>query len=122
MNVSPMHASWLVRRYCSQFVEETPAVESAAQHVGRAIRTNASLTASIGARVNPIFMREVIRLFEELHEVHTGEHPDIEQNQALTVNNVPDLVDTLQASISAAVADLLNHTEPLTRAEDKVMV
>jgi ABC-type transporter Mla subunit MlaD len=118
---SDMHARWLVRRVCAGFVEETPAGETAREEVGRAIRSCAALTASLGARVNPIFMREVIRLFEELHEVHAGTHPEIKQNAALTVNNAPDLIDGLQDQINTAISELLAHTEPMNRRiEDKV--
>ena len=117
---SPMHARWLVRRVCSRHVEETPAVESAREEVGRAIRSCAALTASLGARVNPIFMREVIRLFEELHEVHAGNHPDIDRNAALTVNNVPGLIEELNRQINAAIGELLDHTEPFARTGEKV--
>lgn len=120
--VSGTHAAWLVRRVCGQYVEETPADESPAQEVGRAIRANAALTAAIGARVNPIYMQEVIRLFEELHTVHTGAHEQIRQNAALTVNNVPDLIDAINRQINQAIGELLAHTEPLNRrAEDRVM-
>jgi len=116
-----MHAAWLVRRVCGKHVEEAPLNETGGEYVARSIRSCAALTATLGARVNPIFMHEVIRLLEELHEVHTGAHADLRQNAALTVNNAPDLIDRLQQQISAAVADLLAHTEPLTRrAEDKV--
>jgi len=119
--VSPMHAAWLVRRVCGKHVEEAPLNETGGEYVARSIRSCAALTASLGARVNPIFMHEVIRLLEELHEVHAGTHADLRQNAALTVNNAPDLIDRLQQQISGAVQELLAHTEPLTRrAEDKV--
>ena len=101
--VTNTHSAWLVRRVCGQHVEETPLTESPAQEVGRAIRSCATLTASIGARVNPIYMNEVIRLFEELHDVHTGEHRDIRTNAALTVNNVPALTDYIQGLINQAI-------------------
>ena len=119
--VSNTHAAWLTRRVCGQYVEETPADESMAQYVARAIRSCAALTAAIGARVNPIYMAEVIRLFEELHTIHTGTHDAIRTNAALTVNNVPDLIDRYQRDINQAIGELLQHTEPLNRrAEDKV--
>ena len=119
--VSGMHAAWLVRRVCGKHVEEAPLNETGGEYVARSIRSCAALTASLGARVNPIFMHEVIRLLEELHEVHAGTHHDLRQNQALTVNNAPDLIDRLQQQVSGAVQELLSHTEPLTRrAEDKV--
>ena len=111
--VSGMHAAWLVRRVCGKHVEEAPLNETGGEYVARSIRSCAALTASLGARVNPIFMHEVIRLLEELHEVHAGTHHDLRQNQALTVNNAPDLIDRLQVQISAAVNELLTHTEPL---------
>ena len=111
--VSPMHAAWLVRRVCGRHVEEAPLNETGGEYVARSIRSCAALTASLGARVNPIFMHEVIRLMEELHTVHAGTHADLQQNQALTINNAPDLIDRLQVQISTAVADLLAHTEPL---------
>jgi len=111
----------LVRRVCGKHVEEAPMNETGGEYVARAIRSCAALTATLGARVNPIFMHEVIRLLEELHTVHAGTHGDLDQNATLTVNNAPDLIDQLQQQISNAVADLLSHTEPLTRrGEDKV--
>ena len=119
--VSPMHAAWLVRRVCGQHVEETPLNASPAEEVARSRRSCAALAASLGAKVNPIFMHEVIRLLEELHTVHTGTHADLRQNATLTVNNAPDLIDYLQRKISTAVQELLAHTEPLTRrAEDRI--
>jgi len=118
---SPMHAAWLVRRVCGKHVEEAPLNETCGEYVARSIRSCAALTATLGARVNPIFMHEVIRLLEELHTVHAGTHRDLRQNAALTVNNAPDLIDRLQQQISGAVQELLAHTEPLTRrAEDRI--
>jgi len=111
--VSGMHAAWLVRRVCAQHVEEAPLNETGGEYVARSIRSCAALTATLGTRVNPIFMHEVIRLLEELHTVHAGTHADLDQNAALTVNNAPDLIDRLQQQISAAVSELLAHTEPL---------
>lgn len=113
--VSSSHAAWLVRRVCAQHVEEAPLNESGAEYVARSRRSCAALAASLGARVNPIFMHEVIRLLEELFEVHAGTHEAIEQNAALTVNNVPDLIDQLQQQISKAVDELLTHTEPIAQ-------
>ena len=111
--VSGMHAAWLVRRVCGRHVEEAPLNESGGEYVARSIRSCAALTATLGARVNPIFMHEVIRLMSELHEVHAGTHHGLDQNAALTVNNAPDLIDRLQQQISGAVNELLAHTEPL---------
>jgi hypothetical protein len=119
--VSPMHAAWLVRLVCGRHVEEAPLNETGGEYVARSRRSCAALAASLGAKVNPIFMHEVIRLLEELHTVHAGTHPDLRQNAALTVNNAPDLIDYLQRKISGAVHELLAHTEPLTRrAEDRI--
>ena len=118
--VTPGHAAWLVRKVCAQHVEEQPADQSQIGEVMRAVRSCAALTAAIGARVNPIYMEEVIRLFEELHEVKAGTHEGIRQNAALTVNNVPALEEALQGQISDAIADLLAHTEPLQVREGAV--
>lgn len=115
--VTPTHAAWLVRKVCAQHVEEIPADQSQIGEVMRAIRSCAALTAAIGARVNPIFMDEVIRLMEELHEVAAGTHEGIEQNAALTVNNVPALEEELQARINDAIAELLAHTEAFAREQ-----
>jgi len=112
---SSMHARWLVRKVCAQHVEETPLNETAHEEIARAIRSCATLNASLGQRVNPIFMREVIRLFEELHEVYSGNHPEIRQNAALTINNVPKMIEDIQAQINDAITELLAHTEPFAR-------
>jgi hypothetical protein len=81
--------------------------------VHRANRSCAALTAAIGARVNPIFMDEVLTTFAEIESVECGTHPDLEVNAALTVNNKPDLLDKLNARLTREVAELLAHTEPL---------
>lgn len=109
--VTAGHAAWLVRKVCAQHIEEQPADQSQVGEVMRAIRSCAALSAAIGARVNPIYMDEVLRLMAELHEVKAGTHEGIEQNRALTVNNVPALEDELQARINDAITDLLAHTE-----------
>ena len=116
--VTPGHAAWLVRKVCAQHVEEQPADESQIGEVLRATRSCAALTAAIGARVNPIYMDEVIRLMEELYEVKAGTHDGIDQNAALTVNNVPALEEELQRRINDAITDLLAHTEPFQIREE----
>lgn len=116
--VTPGHAAWLVRKVCGEHVEEQPADQSQIGEVMRAIRSCAALSAAIGARVNPIYMDEVLRLMEELHEVKAGTHEGIRQNAALTVNNVPDLEDELQGRINTAITDLLAHTEPFQVREE----
>lgn len=110
--VTAGHAAWLVRKVCAQHIEEQPLDQSQIGEVMRAIRSCAALSAAIGARVNPIYMDEVLRLMEELHEVKAGTHEGIEQNAALTVNNVPALEEDLQRRINDAITDLLAHTEP----------
>lgn len=109
--VTPGHAAWLVRKVCAQHVEEQPADQSQIGEVLRATRSCAALSAAIGARVNPIYMDEVLRLMEELFEVKAGTHEGIQQNAALTVNNVPELEGELQGRINTAITDLLAHTE-----------
>jgi hypothetical protein len=119
---SDTHARWLVRTYCGKHIDETPKGEPSMDWIARALRTEAALNAALKARVNRINFNEVVSTLEELREVHAGTHPDIEQNAALTINNVPDLLDSLQAQVNATIGDLLAHTEPMTRrAEDKVM-
>ena len=116
-----MHACWLVREHGRRHIEDTPAVETDHEWIARAIRTEAALNAALGARVNRIHLREVISTLQELHSVHDGTHPDIDQNQTLTINNVPKMLEDIHIAISNQIAELLQSAEPLTRAEDKVM-
>lgn len=119
--VSDTHAAWLVRRVCERHIQESPADESPLDEVSRANRSCAALTAAIGARVNPIFMDEVLTTFAEIESVECGTHPDLIVNAALTVNNKPDLLDQLNQQLSREIAELLAHTEPLQVREEAMV-
>lgn len=117
-----MHARWLVRWFCERHVEETPAAETSTEWIVRAQRTQTALNAALGARVNQADMFEVITTLEELQSVECGTHPDIKQNAALTINNVPALTEALNFRLTDEVTDLLAHTEPLPRKKEKATV
>lgn len=117
---SDMHARYLVRTYCGRHIDDTPADESSRAWIARAIRTEAALNAALSARVNRIHFNEVVSTLEELRSVHAGTHPEIKQNQALTINNVPKMLEDINAELNEQIGELLASAEPMTRAEDKV--
>ncbi len=122
MPASDMHARWLVREYCGRHIDDTPAVETSREWIARATRTEAALNAALEAKVNRIHFNEVISTLEELRSVHAGTHPGIEQNQALTINNVPKMLEDINIILNEQIGELLAHAEPMNRrAEDKVM-
>lgn len=102
-----------VRWFCGQHVRETPFDEDPHRWYERATRTEAALNATLRARINRHYMNEVITTMEELESVEAGTHQDLVQNQALTVNNKPDILDRLNQQLSREIAELLAHTEPL---------
>lgn len=108
---SDMHARFLVRTYCGRHIDETPAVEEPVEWIGRAMRTEAALNAALCARVNRIHFNQVICALEELRSVHAGTHPDIVQNATLTINNVPELLETLNTEVNEHITELLTHAE-----------
>lgn len=119
---SDMHARWLVRTYCGRHVTETAANESSGEWIARARRTQAALTAALGARVNGADMNQLITDLEELESVQCGTHPDLRVNAAYTVDNTDELTDLIQAQINATITGLLASVEPMNnRAQDKVM-
>lgn len=109
-----------VRWFCGQHVRETPFDEQPLQWIERAQRTEAALNATLRGRINRHYMNEVITTMEELESVECGTHPDLVQNQALTVNNKPDLLDALNAQLTREVAALLAHVEPMAATKEKV--
>jgi len=117
-----MHARWLVRWFCGRHVEETDANEPAQAWIARAVRTQAALSAAIGARVNGADMNQLITDLEELESVQCGTHPDLTVNKAYTVDNADELTDRIHRQINTTIDDLLASAEPMNRrAEDKVM-
>jgi len=110
-----------VKWFCGQHVRETPWDETPHEWYARATRTEAVLNSVLRAAVNRHNMNEIITTMEEIESVEAGTHQDLVQNKTLTVNNKPELLDSLNARLNREVAELLAHTEPLTRrAEDKV--
>lgn len=121
MPVSDMHARWLVRHYAKQHVAETPAAETAQVWIARAIRTEASINAALGARINRADLNQLITDFEELESVECGTHQDLVRNAAQTVDNTLGLTEHVTAKINATITELLASAEPMNRrAEDKV--
>jgi len=116
-----MHARWLVRWFCARHIEETDANEPAQAWIARAIRTQAALSAAIGARVNGADMNQLITDLEELESIQCGTHPDLTVNNAYTVDNTDELTDRIHRQINATIDALLASAEPMNRrAEDKV--
>jgi len=119
--VSDSHARWLIREIAQRHVAETEWNETSRSWIARARRTQAAMTAALGARVNGADLNQLITDFEELESVETGTHQDLVVNRAGTVDNTQELTDRIQSQINATVTELLQSAEPLTRAEDKVM-
>jgi len=119
--VSGMHARWLIREIAQRHVAETEWNETSRSWIARARRTQAAMTAAIGAKVNGADLNQLITDYEELESVETGTHQDLTVNRAGTVDNTAELTERINAQISATVNWLMEHAEPLTRrAEDRI--
>ena len=115
------YARYVVRTICQRHVDETPFDETPHEWYARATRSEAALNAILCVRINRADMNEVITTIENIQSLEAGTYAEIDQNAALTVNNVPDIADRLNARLNREIAELLTSAEPnARRAEDKV--
>ncbi|MBT2537258.1 hypothetical protein [Arthrobacter sp. ISL-69] len=107
--VTEEHARQIILSQCRQFVEDTPAREPGHEWDARLESLAKHLTAETGADIENATadLRELITTFEELQSVDTGTHYRIVLNDALTIDNRPDLRDELNQDLSDELAVVL---------------
>lgn len=108
--VTEAHARQIILSQCRQFVEDTPWDEPGHEWDVRLEALANHLTAETGAEIVTATsdLRELITTLEELQSVDTNAHHRIVLNQALTIDNRPDLRDELNRDLRDELALLLS--------------
>ena len=120
--VTEEHACQIILSQCRQFVEDTPAREPGHEWDARLENLAKHLTAETGADIENATadLRELITTLEELQSVDTNTHYRIVLNQALTIDNRPDLRDEINRNLRDELAMLLSVAAFRPAKETKV--
>jgi hypothetical protein len=107
--VTEAHARQIILSQCRQFVEDTPAREPGHEWDIRLENLANHLTNETGADIGNATadLRELITTLEELQSMDTNTHYRIVLNQALTIDNRPDLRDELNLDLRDELAMVL---------------
>jgi hypothetical protein len=108
--VTEEHARQIILSQCRRFVEDTPAREPGHEWDARLENLAKHLSTETGADIENALadLRELITTLEELQSVDTCTHHRIVLNQALTIDNRPDLRDELNRDLSDELAMVLS--------------
>jgi|GEM_PF-4786838 len=103
------HAKAVILEQCRQFIEDTTWDEPGHVWDQRAEALAAELQHHTGADIPAAIsdLRELLTTLEEIQSVDAGTHYRIVLNQALTIDNRPDLLDELAVTLRDNVAELL---------------
>ena len=103
------HAKAVILSQCRQFIEDTTWDEPGTVWDRRSDDLAAHLQAETGADIPAAMydLRELLTTLEEIQSVDAGTHHRIVLNQALTIDNRPDLRDELAITLRDNVAELL---------------
>jgi len=108
--VTELDARWAVKSASRQHSEDTPARgETPEQWEDRLQDTANFITWQIGANVSPIDLEDIIVTWEELDSVDCGTHPDLNVNNAGTVDDTPKLREDLARRMSEEISFLLSR-------------
>lgn len=95
--VTEPEARRIIREMCAQFIEDEPArSESVMAELDRLEQLEDNITAAIGADIRHGSLADTLTTLDSIQSVECGTHPDLDQNQALTVNNKPELLERLE--------------------------
>jgi len=98
--VTEPQARQIIREMCSQFIEDEPArSESVMAELDRIEQLEDDITALIGADIRHGSLADTLTTLDGIQSVECGTHPDLDRNRALTVNNAPDILDTLESQL-----------------------
>jgi len=97
----------MVQVLCRNFVHQTPWDETPNAWVVRARELQKGMARITGSSPTAEDIQELITTYEELESVDAGTHPDLRINNALTINNAPDLVDQLIQRVERETTELL---------------
>jgi hypothetical protein len=102
--VTEPEARQVIRELCAKFIEDEPArSENVMAELDRLEQLEDDITAAIGADIRHGSLVDVMTTLDGIQSVECGTHPDLEQNQALTVNTAPDILDTLERQLQEDV-------------------
>ena len=116
------HAKAVILSQCRQFIEDTTWDEPGHVWDRRSDELAAHLQHETGADIPAAIadLRELLTTLEEIQSVDAGTHHRIVLNQALTIDNRPDLRDELAVTLRDNVAELLQVAAFKATDEGKV--
>jgi hypothetical protein len=104
--VTEPEARQIIRELCAQFIEDEPARSENEFDLDRGrslINLELDISAKLGHVIRPGSLDEALTTLGEIQSVECGTHPDLIQNQALTINTAPDILDTLERQLKEDV-------------------
>lgn len=108
-SITETGARLMVQFLCRSFVANTPYPEEDGDYVTRALVLQRTLGGLLGVMPAADDIKELITSFENLESIEAGTYPGVEYNQALTVDNRPDLEDMVLRRIYNETNTLLTN-------------
>lgn len=98
--VTETQARGIVTRMCRKFIEDEPARgETEIETERRTSQLELEISAQIGHLIRPTSLDDILTTLAEVQSVECGTHLDVDQNQALTINTAPDILDRLESQL-----------------------
>lgn len=100
----------MTQALCRSFVKNTPWDEQPGAWVARALDLQESIARIIGFKPTADDIKELVTSYEELESIETGTHPDLDRNEARTIDNTLALTEQLIKRINDETWTLLNNS------------
>jgi hypothetical protein len=105
--ITETQARHIVRVFCFDYADTEPANLSWWEEERAVNDLTLRLSWYVGRPLTATHVQDVLTTIDELDSVDAGTHPDIEQNNALTVDNRDWLREVLNARLNNEISEVL---------------
>jgi len=106
--ITEVEARAIIRTYCFDYADNEPAALTWWEEERLLNDLTLKLSWYVGRPLTASHIQDVLTTIDELDSVEFGTHPDIERNQAGTVDNTDALTEALNERLNTEIIQVLS--------------
>jgi len=106
--ITEVEARAIIRAYCFDYADNEPAALTWWEEERLLNDLTLRLSWYVGRPLTASHIQDVLTTIDELDSVEFGTHPDIERNQAGTIDNTDQLTEALNERLNTEIIQVLS--------------